>query len=216
MTDSEFLLELSKRKALIVHCSRLGKANDGEKLFPEDLQTASKIFANNNGELSCSLVWPSHIETFGAIGIVLKPRSTKSISKICTTDGGTYVNPHTGKREGCGANFSKQAVENTFENPTTYNDWVVQDAYTIGMFVHPTNPWQVAKRVSAESMPGYDPQVQKAGLTGDQIAPSTIKKEQIAKHFPDQPIYSFHDGEIVRLDPLKESIEVVKDLYGIS
>jgi|SRR6266487_1318820 hypothetical protein len=47
MTDAELLSELAKRKALIVHCSRPGKADEGTNglFFPDDLQNAIDICA---------------------------------------------------------------------------------------------------------------------------------------------------------------------------
>ena len=74
MTDDELICLLIERKALIVHCSRPGKADEGIDglLFPADLKNAAEICGKQHKELSCSLVWPTHVKTFGAIGIVLK------------------------------------------------------------------------------------------------------------------------------------------------
>jgi hypothetical protein len=93
MTDSELLTELARRKALIVHCSRPGKADEaiGGLLFPNDLLNAIRICANESKELCCSVIWPDHIKTFGPVGIILRPRSIKSITSICTVDGGTNL-----------------------------------------------------------------------------------------------------------------------------
>jgi hypothetical protein len=155
MTDTELLAELAKRKALIVHCSRPGKGDEGigGLLFPNDLQNAIGICAKESKELCCSVVWPEHIETFGAVGIILRPCSIKSITSICTVDGGTHVDPETGKRVGKGSPFSGQGVIDTFAKATDYNEWNVQDADTMGIFVHPREPWNVAKKVSLSVRP---------------------------------------------------------------
>jgi hypothetical protein len=62
MTDAQLLEELAKREALIVHCSRPGKGDEGIDglLFPEDLQKAIDLCANRSTELCCSVVWPGH------------------------------------------------------------------------------------------------------------------------------------------------------------
>src|SRR5262249_47278344 len=141
------------------HCSRPGKGDEGigGLLFPNDLQNAIAICANESKELCCSVVWPEHIETFGAVGIILRPRSIASITSICAFDGGTHVDPETGKRVGKGSPFSRQGVSDTFAKATDYNEWNVQDADTIGIFVHPRDPLVVAKKVSLKDVPGYEP-----------------------------------------------------------
>lgn len=53
MTDVQLLEELAKREALIVHCSRPGKGDEGIDglLFPEDLQKAVDLCANRSTQL---------------------------------------------------------------------------------------------------------------------------------------------------------------------
>ena len=150
MTYDELIDELVARKVLIVHCSRPGKADLGPDglLFPCDLHNAIDICANQGKELCCSVIWPGHVETFGDVGIILKPRSTASVTSICTTDGGTWFDPRVGKRLGGGDPFSSQTVIDTFMKATTYNEWNVRDADTIGIFVAGgAKPLQVAKVV---------------------------------------------------------------------
>jgi hypothetical protein len=146
MTDNELIDLLKERNALIVHCSRPGKGDVGADglLFPEDLRNAIHICANENRELSCSLVWPEHVKTFGAIGIVLRPRSVASITSISPHDSGTHFDA-LGKREGGGALFSAEAVDETFANSVDYNEWTVTDADTTGIFVNLSEPLEVAK-----------------------------------------------------------------------
>lgn len=82
MTHAELLAELAKRRALIVHCARPGKGDEGigGLLFPNDLQNAIGISAKESKELCCSVVWPEHIETFGAVGIILRSNSPSDLS----------------------------------------------------------------------------------------------------------------------------------------
>jgi hypothetical protein len=199
MNDAEFLEKLADRKAFIVHCSRPGKGNEGigGLLFPEDLRNATTICANESKELCCSVVWPEHSETFGDVGIILKPRSTKSITSICTSDGGTWIDPNTGMRHGGGAPFSRDAVVDTFENATSYNEWTVRDADTIGIFVKlMARLPEVGKLVDIMARPDYD---QAMGHVEPQVCPVGITLAEIVGTFPNLPVYAFLGPDIVRI-----------------
>lgn len=204
MTIEELLAELARRNALIVHCSRPGKGDeqvDGV-FFPQDLRDATDL-CSRGSDLSCSVVWPEHTETFGAIGIVLKPRDTSSITLISDADAGTSLNRETGRREGLGSDFSQEAVASTFENPKDYNEWVVRDADTIGLFIHPLRPLEVARVINAATaFAGIDPNElpfdpEELG-TPSLIEPVSITFAEVADLFPDLPIYTFRDGRIVQ------------------
>lgn len=198
MTYEELLAELKFRKALIVHCSRPGKGDEGldAHLFPKDMTNAIEICANQKKELSCSVIWPGHIEVIGDIGIVLKPRSTDSVTMICTTDGGTFVDQETGRLVGSGEPFGRQAVVDTFEKKTGHNEWTVKDADTIGVFVKSRNqPLEVATLCDIEQVEEYDP-----GMgTGKIVGTRYVKLSEIADVFMDLPIYTIEGGEIVNL-----------------
>jgi hypothetical protein len=214
MTDAALLAELARRHALIVHCSRPGKADEGAGalLFPDDLQKAIRICATESSELCCSVIWPSHVATFGTVGIILKPRSTRSITSICTTDGGTYLDQTTGKRVGAGVPFSPQGVMDTFARATDYNEWNVQDAETIGIFVHPGEPWEVARKCFLSEIPGYDPSI------GDEeiIGAFPISPAQIAAQFPGLPILTVSGTGIARLGETGLVPVSALDLYGLA
>lgn len=196
MTDAELMDELINRKALIVHCSRPGKGDEGINglLFPADLTNAIHICANQSKELCCSVIWPGHVATFGDVGIILKPRSTASITLISNTDGGTRVDPATGKRVGVGAPFSPRAVMDTFTNATDYNEWNVQDADTVGIFVRLPPPMpQVARIVDITTIQGYDPMMG----TDPMVFPVDITLAEIRAAFPGYPVFSIEGGAIV-------------------
>jgi hypothetical protein len=203
MTDEELRAELAARNALVVHCSRTGKGDEGINglIYPDDLRKAMSL-CESGAVLSCSVIWPSHVKTFGPIGIVLKPRSTSSITSISPVDSGTSVNPETGKREGNGEPFSRTAVQATFANATDYNEWTVKGADVVGVFGHPTDNWDVSCLCKPSQVPGFDPKL--VELIGDEpfvgAAPQTLK--EIAAAFPGYPIYSFRKGELVRLEPV--------------
>lgn len=196
MTYQELFAELVARKALIVHCSRTGKADeaDGVLLFPHDLIKAIDLCRNHKTELCCSVIWPGHVETFGDVGIVLKPRLTESVTMICVTDGGTHVDPVTGKRVGMGEPFSEKAVADTFANATNYNEWNVEDAEIIGVFVKSrTSLPEVAALIDITQLEGYDSVM---GI-GTVIGTRYVKFSEIASAFHTLPIFTIEGGEIV-------------------
>lgn len=180
-----------------MHCSRPGKGDVGVdgKLFPEDLRHAITICANEHRELSCSLVWPAHVKTFGAIGLILRPRSTASISSISPHDSGTSFDD-AGKREGSGVPFSRQAVDETFANSEDYNEWTVTDADTIGIFVNLYQSLEVAQKIPFADVPGYDSSM---GDLGSTIGPVRITLKDVIAAFPDLPVYGFAGTEIVKI-----------------
>ena len=198
MNFEDLIAKLKQQRALIVHCSRPGQGDKspGTPLFPEDLLKAMKICAEQNKELCCSVIWPEHIETFGDVGIVLKPRSTASVTMICTTDGGAHIDRNTGRLVGSGLPFGSQAVADTFANATKYNEWNVQYADTIGVFVKSRNqPLEVATLTDPTQLHGYDPILGTNKFVGSRY----VEISEIAIHFPRIPIYTIEGGEIVDL-----------------
>ena len=198
MTDNELMDLLKARNALIVHCSRPGKGDVGAEglLFPDDLHNAIHICANESRELSSSLVWPEHVKTFGAIGIVLRPRSVASITSISPHDSGTHFDA-LGKRQGGGVPFSAEAVDETFANSVDYNEWTVTDADTIGIFVNLSEPLEVAKVFDLSADPNYD-----AALMGPAptvVAAGSITFQEVMAAFPDLRLYAYHQGALVEI-----------------
>lgn len=203
MTHDELIDLLIARKALIVHCSRPGKANEGTDgrpalLFPHDLKQATDICANEGKDLSCSVVWPTHMETFGAVGIILRPRSIASVTSISPVDAGSSPDPTSGRRRGAGAPFSAEAVHATFENATDYNEWTVTDADTVGIFINLRFPGGVAiaKSINLEDVPGYEPGMP---MDGPVIGPAPISPQEIMDAFPILPIYYYCGDQLARL-----------------
>lgn len=197
MTYEELIELLTDRNALVVHCSRPGKGDVGVggQLFPDDLRNAINICANESRELSCSLIWPAHVKTFGAVGIMLRPRSIASVTSISSRDSGTSFD-EAGKRQGMGIPFSRQAVMDTFANAQDYNEWTVTDADTIGIFVNLYQSLDVAKKVPFEHIPGYDASM---GDMGSTIGTCRITLREVMTAFPDLPVYGFAGTEIVEI-----------------
>ncbi|MBV7519074.1 hypothetical protein [Ensifer sp. ENS12] len=196
MTYQELIDLLISRNALIVHCSRPGKGDEGPdgRLFPDDLRDAIAVCESGNGDLSCSLVWPGHSKTFGSVGIMLKPRSIASITSAHPTDAGTSPDAN-GRRTGLGGPFSRKAVMDTFASLTDYNEWTVTDADTIGIFVNlEEHSLEVAKVVDLTEHPLYDPTMPPLA-----VLPQPITLEEVRAAFPDLPLYIFSGTKIVEI-----------------
>lgn len=192
MTLIDLMDTLRQHRALIVHCSRPGKGNvrDEEPVFPDDLRRAMDGAAHSTGGLSCSVVWPAHTHTFGSIGIILRPRSARSVSEICFADAGSYRDTVTGRRQSHGLvsqPLSAQAVAETFVNAAGYNEWIVDDADTVGIFVNLRQPpLLVPKRISVGGYP-ESPQ------------PQEITIEEVASEFAPLPVFAFSGPDIIQL-----------------
>ncbi len=100
----------------------------------------------------------------------------------------------------------------TFARAIDYNEWNVQDAETIGIFVHPGEPWEVARKCFLSEIPGYDPSI------GDEeiIGTFPISPAQIAAQFPDLPILTVSDTGITRLGETGLVPVSALDLYGLA
>jgi len=197
MPHEELINLLTSRKALIVHCSRPGKGDEGldGRLFPDDLRDAITVCNTGTGDLSCSLIWPEHSKTFGSIGIILKPRSIASITSAHSTDAGTFRDAN-GCRTGFGKPYSRQAVVDTFANSTDYNEWTLRDADTIGVFVNLQDPpLQVAKIVDLTQFAYYQPTIMPAAA----VIPQPITLQEVCAAFPDLPVYAFLGTEIIQI-----------------
>jgi hypothetical protein len=108
-----------------------------------------------------------------------------------------------------GSPFSKKGVMDTFTKATDYNEWNVQDADTIGIFVVPGDRWEVAKKVRFSNYPDYDPRLPDEEIVGTIY----INRAQIAEQFR-LPIYSFSGADIVQLADNGQAIVRASDLYS--
>lgn len=102
------------------------------------------------------------------------------------------IDSHTGRRIGLGEPFSRETVADTFANPTGYNEWNIDAADTIGIFVKHIQALQVASWLNITEVSGYDPIMGSEPILG----PRDLKLEEIKQAFPDLPILTVADGEI--------------------
>ena len=132
----------------------------------------------------------THTHTFGSVGIILRPRSVRSVSGICFADAGSYRDTVTGRRQSHGSvlqPLSSQAVADTFKNAAGYNEWIVDDADTVGIFVNLGQPpLLVPKRISVDGYP-ESPHAQEVTI------------QEVALEFAPLPIFAFVGPDIIQL-----------------
>lgn len=198
MTLDELLADLDQRCALIVHCSRA--ARDGEKalnsppLYPDDLRGTIQDLAKGSREISCSVVWPQHQHSFGAVGIVVRPHSTQAILRMGTSDVGNIEG-----LGGLGSPFSRDMVDKTFDECSDYNEWVVRGGDVEGLFINLTMQLEIAEERAfpieqiSEDQRAFAPQTV--------VGAVQITLDELRADFPDFPIYTFVRGTLVTISP---------------
>ena len=198
-----FINDIVNRNALIVHCSRPGKGDtEGKNLFPEDMKIAIDILSNTERELSCSVIWPGHNKTFGDVGIIIKPKNIESVVRVNSSDAGTYYDINTGKRNGLGKPLNKESMLDTFVNSTDYNEWVIKNSDTIGIYVKDLHsPLEVACKYN---LPQND-ENELYFCANEFIGTMPITIEIIKQIFNGYPIYTLDNNKIIGFDGLSVS-----------
>lgn len=196
MDIEELRAELSRREAIIVHCSRPGR--DGETgppkpIYPQDLkETIRDLSQGGFRPVSCSVVWPEHQATFGAVGIILEPRSLSEIQSMHPADAGYSV-----EFGGLGAAPSAEALRDTFEKSAGHNEWVLTGADVKGIFVNLTERVEVARRIP---LPDDLPEVLR-GLFDEVIVAVPITLEELKSDFPDLSLLAYVEGALKVIHP---------------
>lgn len=195
MDYHELMAQLVRRKALIVHCSGFKAGEPDYRLFPADMRQAMNDFNTAEKDHSCSVIWPGHVETFGELGIVVKPRGLESILGVCTQDGGTTRDVNTGRLTGFTVPFSIEMFEKTFEEASSgHNEWVIFDADMVGVFVrYRSRRPNVDKRVLIS-----DPCISIYNEASEVLS-MPVEFSDIEAAFPGMPILTIEYGEIVDL-----------------
>lgn len=197
----KLLKALESEGAFIVHCSRSNRGGEiaPKPLYPADLKcTIADLKAVSGRSISCSVVWPSHQETFGEIGIIVKPRAVEEIVRLSSTDGGTLEDG-----QGVGSPLSEEAVEEIFSAPSGHNEWVLIGGEVVGIFLNLSMGLFVARRL--ESLPGMDAAAAAAFGFGAEPYPHEISIREVAADFPGVPLFCFVGGKLVEIDPNDKS-----------
>lgn len=147
MTDEELTKSLADRGAVVVHFSHHANMRYGG-IFPLDLQKA--IANKDKWPLSCSVLWPGHaMDPCGSVGVMFKP-SIASVISLSNQDSGSWTDDD-GKDHSDGKPLTAESFKETFELVSAYNEWRVQGAKVVGIFVH--DPRNIVVKESIE-IPG--------------------------------------------------------------
>lgn len=188
VTLNEILDSFRVRTALLVHCSREGKGDDPvERVYPDDLRDAIDVLQSGTGELSCSVVWPDHLHAYGSVGIVLRPRGPHSIKGIGPGDAGTTYDRQTRRRDaGLTVPLTETSLARAFDPATSHNEWVVEDADVVGIYLASLTNAGIAVRLGA---PGGN------GRYETDFLPQSVGS--VRRYFPDLPVFVIDDRNIV-------------------
>jgi hypothetical protein len=186
--------ELIRRNAIVVHCSRPGRDGeflDPKPLYPLDLEaTIRDLQAGSGRGVSCSVIWPEHQETFGAVGIIIEPGALSDIKLMHASDAG-----YSDQNGGLGAVPSLERLADTFDNSSGHNEWVLTGGRVLGVFISFTQPLAVARKTPLPAGLTED----ERALFGEPVDAQPISISQIASDFPSLPIFAFLRGELVEL-----------------
>lgn len=187
MTDDILAAALQRRRAVVVHFSHhANMRTDG--VFPNDLEMA----ISNRGEwaLSCSVLWPRHnVKPCGSVGVIFKP-TVASVLSVSNSDSGSYQAPD-GTDISNGQPLDANTFEGTFRVVDAYNEWRVQGADVIGIFVHDISHIEV-KKAKQVSMPG--------GKIWNEIGTERIALAEVFDAFDGLPVYTMASSGLVPVD----------------
>ena len=196
MTLDDLKTELGRRRALIVHCTRPGR--DGERnalpIYPDDLRSAiHDIACNVNRPVSCSVVWPEHLSSFGPFGVAIRPTCLEGLGRLCPIDAGHGAAGSDGKE------FSAEALEQLFaeSRPGAHNEWILTSGHVDAIWVNLAENLVVSREVP--SPPDGDGEAANPYLPATIRAEVDITLEEIGADFPELPIIAFRGDECVLL-----------------
>lgn len=213
ISPSEVRQLLSEHGVILVHFSGISRTSQFEDLyFPDDLKTARA--GDLCGGVCCSTLGPrdsytcTQMNAVGEIGIIINPKSESSVRAASASDAGSWINVHSGCRE---VETSKELPEACKESilrrgEAGYNEWVVQDYNTVGIFYFP-NP-----RIAVEST--YNDPVTGQEQVTNGIA--SLELESLASDFADLRKFSIKDQKFQEVHPCGAMSAIsVSDIYGI-
>lgn len=185
MTDAELNAELSARRAAVVHFSHHAKMREGG-VFPDDLQAA--ILNKDDWPLSCSVLWPGHrMRPCGSVGVVFRPL-VASVLSVSNSDSGSYAAKDGGDNS-LGQPLSLDTLRESFNVVGAYNEWRLQGAEVVGIFVHNIY-WLEAKKL--QDVPGLPD-----GEVLRDIGPIRIELDEVFDAFPAWPVFTMSNTGLV-------------------
>jgi hypothetical protein len=145
MTDKDLCDFLSAKGAAVVHLSHHAVMNPTRPIWPEDMRRA--VAQKDKFNLSCVVVWPGHSMSLpGSVGVIFKPTCATVISAACSDSGSTML--PDGSDGSAGLPLSLETLASTFDVKIGgYNEWRVNGAEVVGIFVADPSNIEVKKEV---------------------------------------------------------------------
>lgn len=181
MTDAELEDRLTEKGAVVVHFSHHSDMGPRGLLFPADLVNA--INNRDKFPLSCSVVWPGHtMELVGSVGVIFKPKCANVIS-VSNADSGSMTMAD-GSEGSLGVPLSDESFVSTFRPVDAYNEWRVQGAEVIGIFVANVNCIFTKREVEFDVM----------GVKQKTVSAESTSLADIFRAFPSQRVFTMGSG----------------------
>jgi hypothetical protein len=206
---------LRKYKALVVHFSGAPKGSGKGRgyFFPSDLRHV--IEGNAMGGISCSVVIPGDVfsgpdaNATGSIGVVVDLRTPASLVGADASDLGSFEDENGNRTILHEAELTVADLEDTLtgRGKGEYNEWVVRDFTVLGIFA--ASPFEVSKQ---QRITYHDETPDYLNRDDLHIISAPIDPHSLETTFPGQPIFAFHEGDIVRIDGHRRKV-AHSDIY---
>ena len=190
MTDKELSDYLEAKRASVVHLSHYAVMDPSRPIFPEDMQRA--IEKRQEFPLSCVVVWPGHgMSLPGSVGVIFKPSFSQVISVSNSDSGSTRL--LDGRDGSLGLPLTHESLAATFDvRQGDYNEWRVQGAEVVGIFIGNQANIQVKKHFEIEQY----------GQKFSGVAPKQVELKDVFAAFPNHSFFTMGpDGLIELLRP---------------
>ena len=146
MDDTLFDNLIKEQRLAVVHFS-YNAVMDHRFTFPDDLAHAISAFEDE--PRSCCAVFPGHkMDLPGSVGVIFSPKHSHILS-VCSVDSGS--SNYAGKECSMGYDPEDDAILESLRVPVgMYNEWRIQGANPVGIFVaNPLCIW-VKKELTVE------------------------------------------------------------------
>lgn len=186
MSEDEFSQLLAEQAVTVVHFSHYG--NMGRDLiFPDDMNGA--ILNKDAWALSCCALTPGRRMSLpGEVGLLLRPKLANVLS-VSSSDAGASTLPDGSELSGGDAPTRDAVLASLDPGPNPYNEWRVQGAEVVGIFVAHPSVVAIRKRVAFEGPFG----------TETTLASESVPMNVIFDAFPRLPVFTMGPVGLVEL-----------------